>query len=291
MLKADLSAHKMIEIASGLREETYPGEARDALTALHAEYDQAWQLSAPGNQRDILDVERTLWGENWIDLPRKIQKAMQPGGCARVIWTRDFLPPFGLASELATKLRGMLACDPMDTTANSNVPFMLVWAGDVQAALREIDEAEIRGLRDQQLDDARFDALLAAGDRNDPMTDSRIRGQVNLDRMQQVKLEAWSGDPAVAQQMAEEFWSGPDANDLTSLEIAAVVGDRDRANKIAARIDAHVGSADVISKGILSCLCGAPFDLEATPNYKARIEEAGFPWPPPKRIDYPTKTW
>ncbi len=50
-------------------------------------------------------------------------------------------------------------------------------------------------------------------------------------------------------------------------------------------------SAVVLSWAIRDCFCGAPFDLEATPNYKARIKEAGFPWPPPKRIDYPTKTW
>jgi hypothetical protein len=47
----------------------------------------------------------------------------------------------------------------------------------------------------------------------------------------------------------------------------------------------------VLSLTVLTCFCGAPFDLEATPNYKARIEEADFPWPPPKPIDYPAKTW
>ena len=95
----------------------------------------------------------------------------------------------------------------------------------------------------------------------------------------------------MAREMAEEYWSRPDVDDLSSLVVAAVVGDREWANEIAARIDAHPGSAVVFSIAVLSCFCGAPFDLEATPNYKARIEEAGFPWPPPKRIDYPTKTW
>ncbi len=42
---------------------------------------------------------------------------------------------------------------------------------------------------------------------------------------------------------------------------------------------------------IFTCFCGAPFDLDATPNFKARIEEAAVPWPPSKPIDYPTKTW
>ena len=70
-----------------------------------------------------------------------------------------------------------------------------------------------------------------------------------------------------------------------------MVGDREQANEIAARIDRYPGSVVVLSDAIFTCYCGAPFDLEAVPNYKARIEEAGFSWPPPKRIDFPTKTW
>ncbi len=107
----------------------------------------------------------------------------------------------------------------------------------------------------------------------------------------QILREALAGDLAVARQMAEKYWSRPDANDRSSLWLAAVVGDRERASELAARIDAHPGSAVVFGWAIRDCFCGAPFDLEATPNYKARIEESGFPWPPPKRIDYPTKSW
>jgi hypothetical protein len=73
--------------------------------------------------------------------------------------------------------------------------------------------------------------------------------------------------------------------------LAAVLGDHERANELAARIDAYPGSAVVLASIISDCFCGAPFELEATPNYKARIEEASFLWPPPKIIDYPTKTW
>jgi hypothetical protein len=91
--------------------------------------------------------------------------------------------------------------------------------------------------------------------------------------------------------MAGEYWSRPDVDDRSSLMVAAMVGDHERANELAAGIDAYPGSTVVFSAIVANCFCGAPFDLEATPNYKARIEEAGFPWPPPKRIDYPTKTW
>jgi hypothetical protein len=39
------------------------------------------------------------------------------------------------------------------------------------------------------------------------------------------------------------------------------------------------------------CNCGAPFDLEATPNFARLIDEANLPWPPQSPIDWPLKGW
>jgi adenylate cyclase len=91
--------------------------------------------------------------------------------------------------------------------------------------------------------------------------------------------------------MVEEYWSSPDTRAWVSLVLAAVVGDREMANEIAARIDTFPGSILVFNLAVVTCYCGAPFDLDAAPNYKARIEEAGFSWPPQKHIDYPSKVW
>jgi TolB-like protein len=291
LLKTDLATHIILEIAAGYSEEKYPGEAQDALAALQQEYGLAWQLSAPGNQRDILDLERTLFSEDWSSLPDLIQKAMQPGGCPQINWTNDFVVPVGWAEQVAEKFREMLACDPMDIEPSYELPMSLIWAGEPEAALRAVEEAENKELSHRWLEDARYRALLAAGRVNDPMAMARAPGPERHNMRRQIEREALAGDPALARQMAREYWSRPDAYDGDSLALAAVVGDRGRANAIAARIDAFPGSAVVLSITVLACLCGAPFDLEATPNYKARIEEADFSWPPQKRIDYPTKTW
>lgn len=39
------------------------------------------------------------------------------------------------------------------------------------------------------------------------------------------------------------------------------------------------------------CACGAPFDLEVTPNFARLIDEANLPWPPPSPVDWPLKDW
>ena len=291
LMKADRAGHIIIEIATGHRDEEYPGEAQETLAALQEEYDLVWRLSPSGNQRDILDLERTLFSEDWSSVPGRIQKAMQPGGCPQMNWTYAFIASFSWAEQLVVKDLETLACNPMDIVASYHLPWSLIMTGDPEAALHAVEEAEDKGISHPFLEDGRYWALLAAGRVNDPMArgPGPKGGFMPYDR--RILREALAGDPAAARQMAEGYWSRPDANDASSLWVAAVVGDRERANELAARIDAHPGSAVVFSIAVLSCFCGAPFDLEATPNYKARIEEAGFPWPPPKRIDYPTKTW
>ncbi len=291
VVKADASAHLLLEIAAGFRNEEFPGEAQEVLLALREEYDAAWRLSPPGNQRDILNVERTLFSGDWSRLPSRMQQAMLPGECPRMNWTAEFVAAFGWADTLADKYRESLACNPRDVSASFHLPFMLIIAGDSEAALQAVSEAEEKGISHPWLEDGRYWALLAAGRANDSMASgANPKGSVML-YPRQILREALIGDPASARQMAEEYWSRRDADSLSSLVVAAVVGDRERANEIAAQIDPHAGSVVVFSLAVLTCFCGAPFDLEATPNYKARIEEAGFSWPPNKAIDYPSKTW
>ena len=291
LLKADLASHILIDIGAGFRDEEYSGEARETLAALREEYDLAWRVSPSGNSRDILDLERTLFSEDWSRLPARIRKAMQPGSCPITNWTRTFITPFGWAEQTAAKNREILACDPMNWGANYTLPLSLIWAGNPEAALHAVEEAENKGLSYPRLEDSRYWALLAAGRASYQTVHGPGPKGSDLQFPRQILREALAGDSAVAREMAQEHWSRPDVDHFSSLVVAAVVGDRERANELAARIDASPGSAVALAKILYTCFCGAPFDLEATPNYKARIEEADFPWPPPKRIDYPTKTW
>ena len=68
---------------------------------------------------------------------------------------------------------------------------------------------------------------------------------------------------------------------------AALTGDRATANRLAAEIDAQPGGGLVLAVIASDSLCGAPFDLEATPNFKARLAESGLPWPPAQAMKFP----
>jgi len=102
---------------------------------------------------------------------------------------------------------------------------------------------------------------------------------------------ALSGDKESA-RLAMEQWQAENGRNLRNeIEIHAAMGDQARANELAAEMDARPGGTMHLLLTINYCACGAPFDLEATPNFRARISELEMDWPPPRLIDYPLKGW
>jgi len=71
----------------------------------------------------------------------------------------------------------------------------------------------------------------------------------------------------------------------------AKVGDLDAANREAMVIDRLPAGPYLLLIDVSQCLCGAPFDLSATPEFARLVEEAQIPWPPPSPIEWPLKEW
>ena len=77
--------------------------------------------------------------------------------------------------------------------------------------------------------------------------------------------------------------------DITDAVGAALSGNRAEANRQAAALDARPAGDFLLAVVVNECQCGAPFDLDATPNFKARLAESGLHWPPPQTIHYPPR--
>jgi hypothetical protein len=75
--------------------------------------------------------------------------------------------------------------------------------------------------------------------------------------------------------------------DLADAVEAALSGNRAEANRRAAALDARPAGGLLLAIVVTDCHCGAPFDLDATPHFKARLAESGLRWPPPETIKYP----
>ena len=105
-------------------------------------------------------------------------------------------------------------------------------------------------------------------------------------------LWAARGDSEALERARQQFTDPTNETSVfTLLNLTARAGDRKATNTLAAEIDARAGGPILLMNGIYFCLCGAPFDLEATPNLAARLAEAGLAWPPVESIRWPLKGW
>ena len=77
--------------------------------------------------------------------------------------------------------------------------------------------------------------------------------------------------------------------DITDAAAAALSGNRIEANRRAAALDARPAGGLLLAIVVTECQCGAPFDLDATPHFKALLAESGLRWPPPQTIKYPAR--
>ena len=167
-----------------------------------------------------------------------------------------------------------------------------LWAGRPELAL-ELTERYLNEVGfSPWVDDMHFLALQATGKyRDDPgVFDPNPEGSI-YPFPRRLLIHALDNDIATARNTIEEFQKENLVDDLNLLLIEAALGNRETANALAGKLDSGFAGPFILTEAVKACFCGAPFDLEATPNFKARIEEAGFAWPPPTRINYPAKDW
>jgi len=140
--------------------------------------------------------------------------------------------------------------------------------------------------------DSRFIALQATGQyRDDPSVyDPNPEGSL-YQVPRRLFIHALEGEIDIAREIINEFQAENPVDAMTMLTVEASLGNRDAANAYASELDAKFNGPFLLNEVVWNCFCGAPFDLEATPNFKARIEEANFPWPPPTPIKFPAKDW
>ena len=74
-------------------------------------------------------------------------------------------------------------------------------------------------------------------------------------------------------------------------DIAERLGDLDAANRLARELDETPYGYLSLMTVPSQCYCGAPWDLDETPNFKQMLEDAELPWPPASPINWPLKDW
>ena len=290
-LRTDYFGHIIYNHAIGVREAS-PEELESAMSEISASLVQAARFASSEGQRALLEAERIEFSDNWASIPAKLDLAFQSTDCQPVNWVGSIAAVFGWADELIALMQRNIRCDPL---SGLNVTFLAqneLWAGRAEAGL----EASNNYLKEvgfnAWVDDSRFLALMATGKYvDDPgVLDPNPEGSI-FAYPRRLLVHALNNDIAAAREVFEKIPNEPSLNHLSRLIVAAALGEHDTANALASKLDSGIAGPFILVQVISNCYCGAPFDLDATPNFKARIEEANFPWPPPSPINYPAKDW
>ena len=95
---------------------------------------------------------------------------------------------------------------------------------------------------------------------------------------------AMAGDTESAEDVAQRFLQANSLN-FTYLGLLKFLGRQEELDALAAEIDQRPAGHVILAGAFLDCICGPLFDLDLTPNFKARLREGELDWPPVMTID------
>ncbi|HWT15432.1 MAG TPA: hypothetical protein VN581_06575, partial [Patescibacteria group bacterium] len=273
-----------------LANDRAPAERLDAQREGMRYYGLAAQHSQDAQLRLLALAERQMLSDNWHGLADKIDAALKQPGCRNPDWLPVFAGAFGYVDDIEDLGKRTSECDPLNGINYTSRIRAARAAGRGQQAL-DIETARAKAFGRGPLRTpsplaslmlGRFDDAKAALDAIELFDEAYyasavIVGTVTGEPAESIKARLQRVDRSAS---IFQVWNNADAIE------AAWFGNRTEANRIAAAIDARTAGPLVLAVLTTDCLCGAPFDLEATPNFKARLAESGLRWPP-KRVEFP----
>jgi TolB-like protein len=288
---SDLYIHLLNNNVAG---EPGPGITEEALLDAYnsalADYEAATRYAPSARLRYLAELDLAFINGNWRGISGRMEKALAEPGCQDGNWTATIANVLGYSAEYFEFSKSILACDPLRSLSWFNSSRARLWAGDPADALRMTREGS--GIAPGTwLTMTHLQALLA-NDLHDEATQV-IDSQIQIEGMAMVfhtMVAAHRGDRDRLAPLVEGYDENAPVGFFDTI-INAWIGRRDAANQAAAVIDEHYFSGMVLWQMAHWCQCGAPWDLEATPNFAARIEEANISWPPKTPLSFPLKDW
>jgi len=284
--KSDYYAHILLE------PDSTNDERVAALQELREVLDFAYRLSDGSPRQPMIDFDRVLFSDDWTSLHDRIEKALEPVKCPEPTWV-ELAAGIGYAEATLKMWRQHQRCEPLSFSAASEIVFTAIRLGRYDVALKELDEFEVKLGSNDWTSAARHWLFLTQGNFEEALAIAPdIVGEITFGGMGAETLPlAMSGDIDAARAALEEWQAQYGRNIRNEIDVHAAMGDREQANKLAAELDAQPGGAMLLLFVAVNCACGAPFDLEATANFRERIQESGTTWPLSTVINYPAKDW
>jgi tetratricopeptide (TPR) repeat protein len=265
-------------------------DIQDALASAKAGLRRAMDTASNEAERFNVSLEYTFIAEEWRRMAELYAAAIEFDECLEPSWWGAL----GAMSEGLDRSimmwRRSVECDPVDFYNWSNLVALLLQKGDFAAAI----DTATRGLQyapHRQVADYLVGAHIASGQFEEALAaNERYVENVQARQSNQMVIAAAQGEADEARSMLEALTAEYGEDGWVTVHYA-VIGDREGANQRAAAIDSRPLGFLMLIDLASSCKCGAPFDLEVTPNFARLVEEANLMWPPRSVIEWPLKDW
>ena len=288
-LYTDLYAHTLTDAAYG--EDISEEERKTAFERMVASYDAAISTAISVEQRLPTVYDKALLTGQWKGLAPIIDEVLQQTDCPDPGWLDLMTMPFGRAEQFRQFSLKFIECDPLSYSGWRSASHASIWMGDAEGAIKIAEDGRER-VGHPTLSIALFDGLVNAG-RFDEAESLIIRdvARSTLQAYLRILLAAARGDRQSSESLLQEYVLADGVDSENLIPAAAVVGDRELANRFAAEFDARPYGYLLLMLAPHDCMCGAPFDLDVAPNFAQLIEDAGVEWPPASPIEWPLKDW
>jgi TolB-like protein len=245
-------------------------------------------------QRLLTLADRQLVSDDWHGLAANLEAALKYPGCSAPDWVPVFAGVFGYGDLVEDLGARVSVCDPLNVINFNNRLRAALFSGKPQRAL------DVLAAADKARGGAPVPSLF------------RIQAFIMLGRVSDAQAQAAAMNPMEEYYYRAQVFAGAAAGEsaatihsrlknvdrthslykfegLTDTIEVILMGDRAEANRRAAAYDAQPAGPFILSVLTADSLHGAPFDLDATPNFKARLAESGLRWPPPEVMKYPPR--
>jgi len=289
---ADLFVHILMSQARGqLDGNITEADIQAAPAAMQHDYDQAIRHAKNSGQRLVAEFDRALLLGHWIGLASLSERALTAPGCELALWAYLGGTAFGQAELVRDAYRRRTACDPLLARPWIHLADAQLWLGQPALAAQTARD-RLSAFNQQRLAPTYALALAMSGEKDQALHFVNTEVSSEQERLKlKSMLAAMSGEAAAAKNWLEQYTAMAGPDDLSSLVLSAQQGKHNEANRLAGLIDQRHFGYMTLLQAIYYCACGAPFDLEAAPEFAALLAESGLPWPPGRPIDFPLKDW
>ena len=287
--RSDFAQHLLLGDALGRAMGDYSDED---IAAIHQEaldnHKIAANVSRSADLVALIELDRTFMSLNWRGLHGRMQDVFTAGGCRHGNTTSWLSNVLGYTEESVARLTTSLACDPLRSLSWFDLARAKLWDGDKVEALRVAREGS--EVAPGNWLDLEFVRILAAnGLHDEALRYVSTHGEDDgSDWVLRALIAAHSSDEAAYTVALQEF-EQTDEDPFWIIPLHAWGGQFEEANRAAAEFDRHPYGSIALLNIVQWCACGAPWDIEATPNFAARVAEGNIEWPPKSPMEFPLK--